>query len=185
MAEQTQTNEQQAPVGGQPYEKVTQDDFIQNLKTQTEGDHRQKSNASEPAASAPAPGPSKDAEVELVSKLLVNAVDVGMQIACTAISGEADPDLFKISQGQKEQIREPLAELMKFYKLNLSPWWLLGFALVVAYSNPVMKAASIAQAKKAAKKSGDPAPVIKMEVKRGPGRPTKEEVEQREKEKRP
>ena len=162
------------------YETVKPDDFISNLKAQTEGDKRQKSTT-EQQPPPPPPGPTKDAEIELVSKLLVNAVDVGMQIACSAISGETDPDLFKISNTQKEQIREPLCELMKFYKLTLSPWWLLGFALVVAYSNPVMKAASIAQAKKAAKKNGTHSPVIKMQVKRGPGRPSNEELEQRAK----
>jgi len=170
--------DQAAPDAGNAassYDKVSQDDFIANLKRQTEGDYRNKETPPNAGQDQPKPpGPNPDAEIELVSKLLVNVVDVGMQITCTAISGEADPELFKISNTQKEQIREPLTELMKFYKIQLNPWWILGIALIVAYSSPVMKAVSISQKKKAAKKQGHEAPVI--EIKRGPGRPRKEET---------
>lgn len=168
---------------------IADDDFLNDLKRPTEGD---KSNnpaqPAQPTAEAPKPPKPEISEAQMVSKVMVNFLDVAVQISCQSISGEPDETLFKVSEAQKDQIQKPLAELLEYYKIMLNPWWLLALAVVAVYAKPVSQAVGIKikkqRVKKAAQERNAGAVVVEptVEVKRGPGRPvgtTKDKLQER------
>lgn len=156
---------------------IPADDFIAGLKNPTEGDAAKAPDpvtTGQPATSQPVPDP----EAAFIAKLLVNTTTVFVNGACQVISGEKQEELFVISEASKDSIRKPLADLMEYYKMKFNPWWVLILAVCAAYAPPVMKASSIAWKKNAQKKvaiakgKGDSVmPPIKVETKKGPGRP--------------
>ena len=168
---------------------VTADDFINNLKRPTERDA--SGNPAQPSSTtqeAPKPKP-EISEAQMVSKVMVNFLDVAVQISCQSISGEPDENLFKVSEAQKEQIQKPLAELLEYYKIMLNPWWLLALAVVAVYAKPVSQAVGIKMKKQKAKQKAqerNPGALVVepvVEIKRGPGRPpgtTKEKLAERD-----
>jgi hypothetical protein len=163
---------------------ISQDDFFGSTARPTEGDHRDAPRLQ--------PEPSqeeKDKEEEdkinavledakLLADISVEMIDLLVVQGCKLISDEHDEDLFKVSDKRRERIKKPLAIIFERSKIKMNPWFLIAVMVVVAYAPVLAKAVELKMKKDKVKKMNQGiAPILKIEQKRGPGRPSNAEKE--------
>ncbi len=171
--------------------EVQPDDFIKNLKAETERDgdpqpepKRPDQEPKQEPKSKPS-GDDDDSDLDelsnpaLVTDILVEVVDLLHNIGMQALSGEPNADLFKVPAQGKKRIKMATQKLIEKYNWNLHPAFALVFLVLVVYGPTTVKAAGMRKLKirekkkqkdREAGKEPEQEPII--EIKRGPGRPT-------------
>jgi hypothetical protein len=171
-----------------PEKEIPEDDFIKSLKTETKLD--QDGAPSQPEVEkGPTTAPKGKPEVDdddddgdgdldelsspaLVTDILVETLDLVHNIAMQTISGEPNPDLFKVPAQGKKRIKKATTKLIEKYNWNVHPGFVLLLLVIVVYGPSTVRGMAIRKQKIREKKiKNGEVEKENFEVKRGPGRP--------------
>lgn len=168
-----------------PIGEIKEDDFIKNLKQETEKDKlppppqsapqsEKTKKERDPADDDPADDDDLDelSNPALVSDIIVETFDLIHNIAMQALSGEPNQELWKVPAQGKARIKKATQKLIQKINWNLHPGFALVLLILVAYGPTTVKAAGVKKMKLREEriKNGEEEK-SDVEVKRGPGRP--------------